>query len=492
VKAVPFTGHHRELIKGMLMTTLSEYRVRPGRLREWSLDDAPFREAARSVERGAPLSCNQEWHLKFAATRTEHGGRPPEWIGFRFELAGPLDVEAFRETVRTWVERHETLRSAFRVVGATAERIAVDPAAVSVEDVVVGDFTSDDDLRVSLQQRIDDATGAFSWPSYVVETVERPDSTTVIVGMDHAHTDGLSAMIAVGEWQDLYAAVAAGNPVEHRGFGSYVDFGVAERAAALEVDADHPAVRHWSRFIAAGGDRLLRFPLDLGVAEGEVLPHAKHEVLLLDVLEADAVEEACREVGGGFLAGLLSALAIVTHEITGESVYRTVMPSSTRTKREWLRSMGWYIGAGPIEIDLGAADSFLDVVPGAHESARTALRLSRVPIARIAELLGIERELERRMPEVFPFISFADVRVVPGIRHWPEWEAQRLVRMNTSGGKVNIWTHRTDEGLWLTARYPATATADASVAGYVDRVREVLHSVVKTGDYLLRTEGETA
>lgn len=489
---MPFTGHQRELIKGMLMTTLSEYRVRPGRLREWSLDDAPFREAARSVERGTPLSYNQEWHLRFVSSLAERGAWVPHWMGFRFELAGPLDVEAFRETVRTWVERHETLRSGFHVVGAKAERVTVDPAAVSVQDVVVGDFASDDDLRACLQQRIDDATGAFSWPSYVVETVERADSTTVVVGMDHAHTDGLSIMTAVGEWQDLYAAVAAGRPVEHHGVGSYVDYGVAERAAAREVDADHPAVREWARFIEAGGDRLLRFPLDLGVADGDVLPHTKQDVLLLDALEADAVEEACRDAGGGFLAGLLCALAVVAHQVTGEPVYRTVMPATTRTRREWLRSMGWYIGVGPVEVDLGAADGFLDVVPAAHESARTALRLSRVPIARIAELLGLEREFERRMPEVFPFVSFADMRVVPGIRHWPEWDARPLIRMSTSGSKVNLWAHRTDEGLWLTARYPATVTADASVAGYLDRVREVLQSVAKTGDYPLRTEGETA
>src|SRR5688572_4882799 len=101
----------------MLMTTLSEYRVRPGRLREWSLDDAPFREAARSVERGTPLSYNQEWHLKVVPRLAEGGAGVPQWMGFRFGLAGPLDGEAFRETVRTWVERHETLRSGFRVVG---------------------------------------------------------------------------------------------------------------------------------------------------------------------------------------------------------------------------------------------------------------------------------------------------------------------------------------------------------------------------------------
>ncbi|WP_274918756.1 hypothetical protein [Streptomyces sp. WZ-12] len=38
------------------------------------------------------------------------------------------------------------------------------------------------------------------------------------------------------------------------------------------------------------------------------------------------------------------------------------------------------------------------------------LRLSRAPIVEIAEILGIEAELKRRMPEVFPSVSHSETR----------------------------------------------------------------------------------
>lgn len=391
-----------------------------------------------------------------------------------------------------WAVRHETLRSAFRVREGKTERFTVAPERVRVHDEVLGDFARGEEMGAWLQERIDEATSAFRRPSHVVETVERADSTTIIVALDHAHTDGFSVMTAVQEWQDLYAAVVGGRTVEHRQVGSYVDFGVAERAAAERIGAGHPAVGCWGRFIQAGGERLLRFPLDLNVAEGELLPHTKLDVRLLDASAAKAVEEACHGAGGGFLAGLLAAFAITTHQITGDPVYRTVMPWHTRSRPEWLHSMGWYVGIGPVEIDLSAAESFRDVVPAAHRSAATALHLSRMPIVRIAELLGIEGELERRMPEVFPFVSFIDMRVIPGTQRWSEWNARPLVRMKTRGNRVNTWVHRTHEGAWVTARYPGTQTADAGVACYADRVRDVLQSVAKTGDYFLGRRPRTA
>ncbi|MER5541738.1 condensation domain-containing protein [Streptomyces sp. NPDC002589] len=480
----------------MLIATLSECRVRPGLLREWRLDESPFHEAARATGEAVPASYNQEWHLKSVSKLTERGLGVPPWIGFGFELPGPLDAEAFRETLRAWVVRHDTLRSAFRMTVTGVERFSIPPATVSVRDTVVGKLSDGDDIPGRLQVRIDAAAGAFRRPSHVVETVERDDSTTVFVAMDHAHADGYSVMTAVAEWQHLYgAALAGGRPTALPPAGSYVDFGLDERAAARRIGAGHPAVGHWSRFLEGGGDRLFRFPLDLGVADGELLTHAKLDVRLLDAAETEAVEEVCHLAHGGFLAGLFAGLAAVSYDITGEPVYRTVMPVHTRSRPELLHSMGWYVGLAPVEISLGTAGSFRELVPGAHRSLGTALRSGRVPIVRIAELLGISEELERRMPEVFPFVSFIDTRVIPGVRQWPEWNARTVVRMRTRGSKVNIWVHRTHDGLWLTARYPGTESAETGIADFFDRLRGVLHCVAKTGDHTLdrspRTTGGT-
>lgn len=489
----------------MLLTTLAEYQVRPGLLRKWKLCATSFREAARAADTAAGAvsavtlpSYNQDWHLKYVSKLAERGTAIPMWMGFAFEIPGPLNAESFRETLRVCAERHETLRSAFRVRGGRTERFTVAPGRVRVHDEVLSDLAGGDELLDRLQESIDDATGAFRLPSHVVETVERAESTTVIVALDHAHTDGLSVMTAVQEWRELYTALAGGGtvksvePAGHQHVGSYVEFGLAERAAAEQIGTGHPAVDHWRRFLTTGGEQLLQFPLDLGITEGELLPHAKLDIRLLDASAAAAVEEACHGAGGGFLAGLLAAFAIVTRQITGDPVYRTVMPWHTRSRPEWLSSMGWYVGIGPVEIDLSAAESFRDVVRTAHRSAATAQRLSRTPIARIAELLGIEDELEQRMPEVFPFVSFTDMRTIPGTERWNEWNARPLIRMKTRGSRVNTWVHRTHEGVWLTARYPSTKTADAGVAWYAHRVRGVLQNVAKTGDYVLDGRPVTA
>lgn len=477
------------------MTTLAGYHVAPGRLREWTLDPAPFHEAARAAANATPLSYNQELHLRFSLKLEERDLGTPAWLGFGFEISGPFDAEVFRETVRAWVERHETLRSGFRLEGGRPERFTVDPRAVAVRDAPQGDFTDGEEICGYLQERVDGAAGAFQLPSFVVETVERADSTTVVVGLDHAHADGYSVAMAVQELQDLYAAITAGETVVHEGIGGYADYSAVERATAEQVGADHPAVADWSRFVDNAGGRMPRFPLDLGVAEGERVPHTMLDTWLVDAAEAEAVEEICHAADGGFLAGLLAACAIATHQLTGARVYRTVMPMHTRSRPEWVRSMGWYIGLGPVEIGLGTAKTFQEVVPVAHRAARTAMRLTRVPFLRVMELLGLEGDVERAMPEFFPFVSFTDMRVVPGSRRWTEWNARALFRM-TRGNKANIWVNRTHDGVRCAVRHPDTELAGTNVACFVDRVRYVLHSVAKTGDYVFAdpssATGETA
>ncbi|MGW1076451.1 hypothetical protein [Streptomyces sp. NPDC002537] len=59
------------------------------------------------------------------------------------------------------------------------------------------------------------------------------------------------------------------------------------------------------------------------------------------------------------------------------------------------------------------------------------------------------------------------------------------------GPEVLSRVNRTHEGVRLTARYPGTEIATASVTEFADRVRGVLRSVAKTGDYVFRSRSTT-
>lgn len=464
------------------MTELDEYPLAPGLLREWTPRAPELTEAAGEVRDEAPPTYNQEWHFRGIASLQGRGISTPAWLGVGFEIPGELDQEAFRVALRSWVDRHETLRSTLRGPAATMQRYTAPPGGVGIEDAKIGELLAEDDVTGIVQQRLDVATGGDSWPNYTVQTLERSDSTSVLVAFDHSNVDGYSVLATAHELHALYADALCGNAPRIPSTGSYVAFSRAERDAAGDVDGEHPAVGEWNRFIAECGGNLPGFPLELGVRDGELLQHVGARRQLLDDAGAEEFERFCRQHRCSALAGVLAASAVVAGELNGDDVYRVVSPFHTRTRPEWSASMGWYVGAGPVRIDLTGAARLSDVLAAAQGSARDAMRVAKVPFAKVVDVLGLD--LQRYSPDVFSFVSYLDMREIPGAQHWAEWNARTLVRMS-HGDKANLWVNRTFSGLGITARYPETPIAHESITRYFDRLREVLHDVATSGDHVI-------
>lgn len=464
------------------MTELDEYPLAPGLLREWTPRAPELTEAAGEVADESPPTYNQEWHFRGIASLQGRGINTPAWLGVGFEIPGELDQEAFRVALRGWVDRHETLRSTLRGPATAMQRYTAPPGWVAIEDAKIGELLAEDDVTGIVQQRLDVATGGSCWPNYTVQTLERTGNTTVLVAFDHSNVDGYSILATAHELQSLYADALRGNAPRIPPTGSYVAFSKAERDAAGELGPGHPAVGEWNEFITECGGSLPGFPLELGVRDGELLQHVGARRQLLDDPGAEEFERFCRRHRGSALAGVLAASAVVAHELNGDDVYRVVSPFHTRTKPEWSASMGWYVGTGPVRIDLTAAARFSDLVAAAQGSARDAMRVAKVPFAKVVDVLGLD--LQRYSPDVFSFVSYLDMREIPGAQHWADWNARTLVRMS-HGDKANLWVNRTFDGLGVTARYPETAAAHESMTRYFDRLRAVLCDVADTGDHVI-------
>lgn len=466
----------------MEMTELDEYPLAPGLLREWVPHCPELTEAADSARDDSPPSYNQEWHFRGMASLHDRGITTPAWLGTGFEVSGRLDHEAFRAALHAWIERHETLRSSLRSTEQGLERFTLPADRVRITDAKLGELLADDDINGIAQARLDAATDGNRWPNYSVHTLERDTGTTVLVAYDHANVDGYSVLATPQELHELYADCLRGDPPRTATAGSYVQFSRAERSASDRVGPQHPVVTEWDRFIRDCGGNLPGFPLDLGVREGELLPHTGARRWVLDAAGAESFEQVCRRERSSVLAGALAASAAVAGRWCPDSVYRVVSPFHTRTRPEWASAMGWYVGAGPVEIPLDGASDFLDLLPAAQVSARDAMRMARVPFAKVVDLLGLD--LQRYSPDVFSFVSYLDMREVPGSDRWSEWNARTLVRMSY-GDKANVWVNRTHEGICLTARYPRTRQAHEAIERYFRGMGAVLGDVAYHGEYAL-------
>ena len=77
-------------------------------------------------------------------------------------------------------------------------------------------------------------------------------------------------------------------------------------------------------------------------------------------------------------------------------------------------------------------------------------------------------------------VSYLDLRRVPGASEWPARRAQALRSEAYSDREVYLWIGRVDDGLTLSARYPATDSAGL-VGEFIDLVGETLRVAAAEG-----------
>jgi hypothetical protein len=457
------------------LTEISKYEAQPGQLVEWTLHPKTVAAAAQTAPDSRPPSFTQDAHVKTTAFLRGIGLEAPTWLATAFDIPGTLDSEAMEATFLGWITRHETLRSELRLTGDQLERFTISADDVSLDRTVVGDFTDSADLVRYLEDRFDQAANPLTWPAYIFVTVAREHGFTVYLAFDHTNVDGYSIAQIAHEIHELYAAALAGRSAQLVATGSYVDFSQIERDAADDVDESHEAVVRWREFVETCGGELPRFPLDLGVAPGEYPRQTGGCEWLMAPADADAFDATCKAMGGNFAAGVMAAASAAAYELGDEPVYRTVLPFHTRSDLQWLTSLGWYIGLAPFEIATAQAGDFHELVRMARHAARAAKPVAQAPFAKAFSLLeGTVRPLS--------VMSYIDARNVPGAPQWTEWNVHAFGKVSY-GDEVYLWLNRTLEGLYVTYRYPSTELGHQNVNDFIDRVRQVMTSVARTGTY---------
>lgn len=445
----------------MEFTELADYPVPAGTLTEW----LPF---ARSewLDDSRPASYIHEAHLHESA----RGSGREAWLGTAFEIAGPLDVDAFKSALTTWTDRHEVLRSNtfFDAETGDIRRRTTPPGGLAIGVVDHGLDVAGGDNFTHLHGLFDDYASPARWPSYVFATLEslERDRFTVFFAADHSIIDGFSIVLVAHELSALYRQARTGDAANLIPVGSYVDFSAAEREEARDEAIDREALDIWCAAVEGSGAGLPEFPLDIGPRTQA--PQKGTSAWMLDADQAAGFGEACRDAGVGFFPGLLACIGLAQADVTGQQRFRTVTPVHTRNAEQWSSALGWFVGLCPIDFEMNGAP-FAEIAAQASSSLARSKPAGSVPFARIGKMLDIE--IRPRF-----VISYMDVRSVPEAQQWLEWNA-RALRSRQYTHDVYVWINRTPRGVNLAVRYPDNDIAAANVETYVNSLRRQLDEV---------------
>lgn len=438
----------------------------PGQVFTWDVTPG-----AGLVPEPTPITFNQRNHL-LGADR----GEPSVWITAAFDVDGPLDVEALEAAFRDLVSAHEGLavEAVRRPTGVGLVRH--DPGAL-VWLRHDGPVTRTvEATREHLVAELGRRCVPFGYPAFLPAAVSRPDRSTVVLGLDHLHTDAWSTTVVVDELAVRYAAHAGGSVVASS------DAPVSPKAAAPtagtalppHVGVDDPRLATWHGFLRDHGWALPTFPLPLGVPDSVRVPQRTVVHTLADAATADAVAARARTAGASTSAAVLATLARTVADLGGPGTLDTLLPVHTRTDAATRQAVGWHTTTVPLRVEVGTrtgANGVTDTALAATGKAlRAARELSAVPLEQVVESLP----QPLRFPRVDIFqVSYLDYRRLPGHAAAAGRRAHH-VSAATRADDLQVWVSRTDDGVAVRARMPRTDVAVGTVDALLDRWAERL------------------
>jgi hypothetical protein len=469
----------------VILTAMDWWKPAPGTLMEWHPSaEAMSRAHAAPVDPG-PLTFLQENHIRVCHATAAGGAEHKAYLGTASEIEGDLHASALSRALRTYVLRHEGLRTWFRTDGVQVSRMLVEPDAVEFEARTAGEFVDDAEFSRYIHTRLGAEAIATRWPGFAFGAVSRPGSFTLYYACDHALSDGVSQALVLDEIAELYNSEVHGTAPP--GYvtaptGSFRDYARVESDTAGGLTLRSPDVAEWVDIFAAHGAAMPTFPLDMGLAPGETAPVRPIEFTLLDAAGTERFERECKASGASMIGGIYAAVAITEFELARHADYFGIAVLGTRLFRDFALSQGWFCNFAPVAFEVVGSRSFTDLVSRAQDGHTRAKRLAAVPLPVVIGALLQSGADPAEVAATPNLLSYIDFRKFPGNGH-PAFDRGVIFTGEGRTSNASMWFNRDHDRLYLGLQTPDTPKAQLEVKRYLQHLGEVIDTVSREGDY---------
>ena len=341
----------------------------------------------RAAPGPAPLSFAQQrmWFLE----QWQPGA--PTFNGARaLRLRGALDRDALERSLRTVIERHESLRTVI-VPGAEPLQRAQQEWSFELEVVDAPQTRSEPQLAGLLRElsrRPFDLTRDLMLRATLVKLDD--EHHVLLLGMHHIAADAHSDGVLFAELAECYAAdLGARAPSLAELPIQYADYAVWQRAR-LQGELLDELRSYWARTLE-GAPELLRLPTDrprLAVQRHE----GSHHHIELDRQLADSLVEFGQREGATLFMTMLAAFATLLYRLSGEEDIVIGSPIANRNNLELQGLIGFFTNTIALRTNLGGNPSFREVVKRARATALGAYAHQDLPFEKVVETVAPRRD----------------------------------------------------------------------------------------------------
>lgn len=307
----------------------------------------------------------------------------------------PLADEQIVDALRTVVQRHEALRTSFRLVdGELLQAVHPEP----IMDVSYADFSdlpADQVEPARREQRTRDLLRPLPmdtpplWRAVLIKS-SGPHTDRVGFILHHAIFDGASEVNLRGELAELFAAAAQGRPASLPELPiQYADYTMWHRDRLANGRLEE-LLEYWRKTLA-GAPTVHRVPLDHPRPAQRTFLGAAAQFPVSSTVESD-VAALARSTGATFFMVLVAAYAALLHRLSGEDDIVIGVPVAGRDLPELQPLIGMFVNMVLLRLDLSGDPTFTELLTRVRATALAAWDHQDMPYQKLVEALATRRD----------------------------------------------------------------------------------------------------
>jgi len=353
----------------------------------------------------APQPENEPKNLSFAQSRLwflaqlEGTGTSATYnMPIAFQLDGNLNVEALRQSLTYLLQRHTSLRTYFPALEGEAQVVVKN--VEDIEVLAVADLQElDSQTQAETVQRLADihAEELFdlnTGPLFKAQLLQLSDQKNVLlINMHHIISDGWSMGVFKREWEQVYAAYAAGSapnlsplPIQ------YTDYAAWQRSW-LQGEILETQENYWKKQLH-DAPRLLDLPTD-HPRPAQQSYQGGHEEYCLSKELTQQLKIVSQEHGVSLFMTLLTAFSILLSRYSRQEdlCIGSAIANRTHSYTEWL--IGFFVNTLVLRSKIKPDQSFSELLQQTRQTCLDAYAHQDIPFEYLVEKLQPERSLSR-------------------------------------------------------------------------------------------------
>ena len=312
-------------------------------------------------------------------------------IPVSMRLTGPLDVALLELALNAVVQRHEDLRTTFRIDSKELVQV-ISPKLRLTLPVLNLTESPESERETKARERVAEE----AWRPF--DLVHGPLLRTMVfrlsvqehlllLTMHHIVIDAWSLGIFLREISTLYRAFTLDEPDPLPSLPiQYADFAVWQRQWLQgEVLANH--LSYWKKQLS--GVRALELPTDRPRAAVQSRLGARQSVLLPQAL-CEQLRALSRKEGTTLFMTFLSAFQTLLYRYTGQEDIAVGSPIAGRTRPETEGLIGFFVNTLVLRSDLSGNPTFRELLARVRKVALAAFQHQELPFEKLIEELNPE------------------------------------------------------------------------------------------------------